>query len=351
MTRILVTGANGHLGSNIVRRLLRQGHDIVPFVRRTSDLQGLEGLGLTYAYGDILDETSLRRAAEGCEVIIHAAAVYRFYAPRAAAVIEPAVVGTRNVVAAGQAVGVRRLVVTSSTFAVGSSPDPGRLMTAADWNDWQHMPYTRAKVAAERTAWRCAEAAGIPMIALCPNGILGPYDYRLTPTMALLRNLVNGVGVTNRGGVGFVDVRDVAEIHARAVSAGEPGQRYLITGEHMTMKEFGAVVARLTGVTPRHIGAGPGVVQFVAGLMELAARVTGGEPMLTRAMAREVIDRYHYYADKATRRTFGVVPRPGEAMVADSLRWLLYRGAIRPRVARGLATRLPPDPRWQAALD
>jgi dihydroflavonol-4-reductase len=102
VTRILVTGANGHLGANIIRSLLKRGYEVVPFVRPSSDLRGLAPLNLTYAFGDVMDESSLLSAADGCDVIIHTAAVFRFWAEDPADIMQPALEGTRNIFNAAQ---------------------------------------------------------------------------------------------------------------------------------------------------------------------------------------------------------------------------------------------------------
>ncbi len=350
MTHILVTGANGHLGANIVRSLLRRRYEVVPFVRHNSNLRGLDELELSYCYGDIMDMDSLQAAIAGCEVVIHAAAVYKMVAPNPDDVIQPALVGTRNVFMAAKEAGVKRIVYTSSTFAVGASTDPHTLRTADHWNDEQHLSYTVAKVQAEKLAWKLADKMGIDMIALCPNGILGPYDYTITPTSTILRNLINGTGVTSLGGASFVDVRDVAEIHAQAVDGGEVGQRYLIAGENITMKALGEIVTRLTGVKPRHIGAGRRGMLLMATVMELGARLTDSAPILTRSMARELIDRYHYYDCEKTKRAFGFTPRSTEEMVADAIRWLLHLGEIKPQIAEQLNSVMPPGPKWEPTL-
>jgi dihydroflavonol-4-reductase len=348
MTRILVTGANGHVGANVVRSLLRRGYEVVAFVRQTSNLRGLEGLRLTYRYGDIMDVESLRAAAKGCAVIIHTAAVYRFWVDNSDDLIQSALLGVRHVFAAAQAAGVKRIVYTSSTFAVGASRDPDMLRTADDWNDELHLPYTIGKVRAEKLAGQLAEEMGIELIVLCPNGILGPYDYGITQTTELLRGLINGAAVTSEGGVSFVDVRDVAEVHAQAVAEGEPGERYVLAGERMTMRALGEILMRLTGVRPRHIGGGRRVLWLIGGLMELGTKLSGSAPTLTRAMALELVERYHYYDCTKTERSFGFAPRQGEEVVADAIRWLLYLGEIKPQIAVRLTTDLPPDPQWRA---
>ena len=350
MTRILVTGANGHLGNNVVRSLLRHGHEVVPFVRRTSDLRGLAGLGLTYCYGDIMDVDSLQAAMARCEVVIHTAAVYRFWVKNPDNLIQPTLEGTRHVFEAAKTVGIKRMIYTSTTFTVGASSDPHVWRTADQWNDELHLPYTVAKVQAEKLAWQLADEMGIPMIALCPNGILGPYDYGITQTTELLRGWVNGTAVTSEGGVSFVDVRDVADVHAQAVTDGEPGQRYILAGAMMTMKALGEMVTRLTRVEVPHIGAGRKASWVMGSLMELVAKLSGSPPMLTRAMALELVGRYHYYDCTKTEQAFGFIPRPSEEMMADALRWLLHLGEIKPQVATQFATKLPPDPQWRISI-
>ncbi len=349
MTRVLVTGANGHLGANIVRSLLKHGHEVIPFIRRSSDVRGLEGLDLSYRYGDMMDAGSLAAAAQGCEVIIHTAAVYRFWAKNPDDIIRPTLVGTRNLFTAAKQAGVKRIVYTSTTFAVGSSDSPDTLRTAEDWNTDQHLPYTIAKTRGEQQAWQLAGETGIALISLCPNGILGPYDYGMTPTTELLCGLINGSGQTFNSGTSFVDVRDVAEVHARAVDAGTPGQRYIIAGEQLPMRELGDIIARLTGVKPPHIGAGRSLSLVIAGLMEMRARVSGSQPALTRNMVRELIGRYHYYDCEKTWQAFGLTPRPSEEMLVDAIRWLLFIGQIKPALAEQLAGKYPADSQWSAS--
>ncbi len=328
MTRILVTGANGHLGANIVRSLLQRGHGVVPFIRRTSNLQGLEGLDLTYRYGDMLDLDSLKAAAEGCEVIIHTAAVYRFWVTDPADLVQETLEGTRNVFEAAKTAGVKRIIYTSTTFAVGASTDPDILYSPNDWNGEPLLPYAKAKVKAEKLAWQLAEETGISLIVFCPDGIMGPFDYSITQSMALLKGWLDGTVVTSLGGASFVDVRDVAEVHAQAVTKGELGQRYIIAGERLSMKDWGEIVTRLTGIKPKHIGAGRRASWLMGGLMELKAKLTGSQPTLTRAMALEFVDRYHYYDCTKTEQAFDFAPRQGEEVIADAIRWLNYVGEI-----------------------
>lgn len=203
MNRILVTGANGHIGAKIVRSLLKHGYEVVPFVRTTSDLRGLAPLNLTYAYGDVMDESSLLAAAEGCEAIIHTAAVYRYWAKDPEEIMKPALDGTRNMFNAAKKVGVKRIIYTSSVWAVGLSTAPDMLRTTKDWNTDSQNPYEVAKTQSEQVAWQMADEFGIPMIAICPNGVLGPYDFRPTPSTVGFRDLVNGTQVTSNRVVPF----------------------------------------------------------------------------------------------------------------------------------------------------
>ncbi len=347
--RVLVTGANGHVGANISRSLLKRGHEVVPFVRTTSDLRGLAPLNLTYVYGDVLDERSLLAAAKDCDVIIHTAAVYRYWAKNPDDIMKPALVGARNMFNAAKEAGVKRVVYTSSVWAVGLSKDPNVLLTPEDWNDDSQNPYAIAKTQAEQEAWRLSDEFGIPMISICPNGVFGPYDYRPTPSSILLRDLVNGTQMTLNAGIAFVDARDVGEIHAMAVTEGEPGKRYIVSGENMLLRDLGQLIEKQTGYTLRHVGLGRTSFSLMAGMMELAAKVTNTEPALTRDFVHDLVERYMYTDCQETWDTFAYQPRKPEVMVSDAIRWLLYIGEIKADRAAQLADKFPPDPEWGAA--
>ena len=144
-SRILVTGANGHLGANTIRALLKKNYEVNAFVRNNSDLRGLVGLPVTYFFGDIKDGEALTTAATGCEAVIHHAAVYKIWAKTPEEVMEPAIEGTKNIFKAAAKVGIKRLVYTSSTYSIGTSKDPNQSLTENDWTVQDNVPYGIAK--------------------------------------------------------------------------------------------------------------------------------------------------------------------------------------------------------------
>lgn len=346
MARVLVTGANGHLGANTVRALLNHEHQVVAFVRPTSDLRGLEGLPITYQYGDVFDADSVQAAAENCEIVIHSAGIFRYWVSNPQEIIQTALIGVRNIFQAAEKVGLRRVIYTSSTYAIGFSDNFNQPRTPDDWNDNPRTAYACAKTQAEKAAWQLAAETGIPMISLCPAGLWGPYDYRMTPAMRWIRDLVNGLSpVINTGG-SFVDVRDAAEVHARSVEEGQPGCRYAIVGTDLTMKGMSEIVTKLTGVKHFYLDLAPPLMRSIAGLMEMAAKVTSGEPRTTRAFLDESLDNWLVVDGRETNQAFNLNPRGAEEMIRTAIRWLLFIGAISKRRAFELAERFPPDPGW-----
>lgn len=346
MTRILITGANGHLGANIIRSLLCHGHEVVPFVRRNADLRGIEKLGLTYRYGDIMDVESLIAAADGCEVIIHTATQAKIWAKNPDEIMKPALVGTRNVFTAAHQTRVRRLIYTSSVVAIGPSLSPNMLRTELDWHTGAQNPYSLAKLHSEQEAVQLSQSLAVPTIRLCPSFVLGAYDYRITPSTAIILGLINGTKRSWEGGWNPVDVRDVAEIHAAAVDCGEPGQRYIIAGTNLRPIEVAQLINRLTGITPKHFGSGRKWSFLIGYLYEIVAKSTGSPPVMTKSDAHDIIERYWYFDCSQTKDTFGLVPRGAEETIRDCIRWLLHIGVIKASLPRQFAKKLAPDPEW-----
>lgn len=346
MARVLVTGANGHVGANTLRALLARGHEPVPFVRQGADLRGIEKLGLACRYGDVMDAASVQVAVKGCDVIVHTAAVYSTWTKDPDEIVKPSVVGTQNVFQAAKQARIRRVVFTSSTNAVGFSDHPGYVRTEKDWNEDAQNPYYVAKVRGEREAIRLAEEYRIPTIRLCPAGVLGPYDYRLTPSTQTVLELINGKGFSWHGGLNFVDVQTVAEAHAAAVTMGEPGQRYIVCGDNLEARRLAQIVQQLTGVKSMHLPLGRGPALAAGSVFDFGAKLTGRQPLFSRSLAHEMVDRYGYYNGILARRVFRLRPLDAEATIGNTLRWLLFLGKVTKPLPQAVIDRWPPDPAW-----
>src|SRR5690554_1216226 len=152
LMRVLVTGANGHIGAHVVRALLDEGHEVRAFMRKSSNQQGLEGLSIEPVYGDVMDPASLEQAVEGCVAVILLAVVYKTIARTAGAVVAPTIQGVTNLDPAAQKTGVQRILYTSSVASVGFYYDPTPYRTGNHWNADPHNPYYTAKTRSEQAA-------------------------------------------------------------------------------------------------------------------------------------------------------------------------------------------------------
>jgi dihydroflavonol-4-reductase len=318
----------------------------VPFVRKTSDLRGIEKLRLDYRFGDIRDYESVLSAAKGCDVIVHLATVYQLWAKDPNDIFQPALEGTRNIFRAAKECDIQRMVYTSSIVAVGYGRDPKRLRTEDDWSDDAKNPYSIAKNHSEKEAIRLSQEYNIPTIRLCPGFILGPYDYALSSSTRDIIDYLHGRNTTYEGGNSYVHVQDVAEAHVIAVEKGEPGGRYNVGGEAMHVKEFGQLIGKLTGVKPSHFSLTGRPAEWVGVLMAGISRLTGSQPILSREMAQDFVGRYGYLDSSRCIETFGIRLRSAEETLRDTIRWLLFLDKIKPQIARRIAADFPPDPEW-----
>jgi dihydroflavonol-4-reductase len=302
---------------------------------------------LHLAYGDVTDQRSLVAAAEGCEAMVHMAAIYSFWDKDPNIIVQTSLEGTRNAFAAAQAAGIRRMVFTSSIWAAGVGKHPNDFTTAADWYNEARNPYAVAKTESEREAWQLAEKLGIEMIAILPGGLIGAYDYRTTPSTATLLGLVNGTSPTFRVGFSYIDVAAVAAVHAEAVTLPKSGERYITAGENVTLQRYGEIVAEFTGKKPMMLPGGRVALQIVATLAELGTAITKQPPLITRALADEVGDRYMYYDCSTTQRDFNFNPGDAKQVIGEGIRWLLHMGQLKPEIAARVAPLFPPDPSWK----
>jgi len=340
--QVLVTGATGHIGAHVVRLLLDAGHQVRALVRPQSDRRGLEGLSIEEVTGDVTDLESLMAAVKGVGAVIHMAAVYRTTAKDPSEIIAPAMTGTRNILEACRQQGVERVIYTSSMASVGFSYDPEARLTGRDWNHDPHNPYYVAKTRSEQQAQALAQEYGLSLVVLCPAIVLGPLDYRITPSSRLVMDWLNGRGQTYRGGLNLVDVRDVAAAHVAALNRGESGARYVVGGENLSVAAIGDLLRKLTGVRPLYLGFNRGLMLWSAKWLERAFRLFRRDPPVTYDLVYEVVERYCYLDTGETNRVLDLTPRDAETTLHDCIAWLLAQDRIKPDLAARIRDRFPP---------
>src|ERR1700733_13312906 len=245
----LVTGATGFVGSAVARTLAARGHDLRLLTRASSDRRNLAGLQAEVVTGDLTDTQSLQRAAAGCKFVVHVAADYRFWVPDPQAMLRANVDGALAMVRAAADAGAERIVHCSSVAALGQIGDgtPADEMTPTNEADFVGI-YKRSKYQAERAVLELATRESLPVVVVNPAAPVGPRDIKPTPTGKMVLDTAKGrVPAYIDTGLNIVHVDDVAEGHALALERGRIGERYVLGGENLLLKDVLALIADVAG--------------------------------------------------------------------------------------------------------
>jgi dihydroflavonol-4-reductase len=327
--RALVTGATGFVGAAVARALLQAGWQVRTLVRKGSDRRNLQPLPVELVEGDLADCGSLARAAADCEALFHVAADYRLGAREPGDLYRTNVDGTRNILNAARQAGVPRVVYTSSVATIGIPVDgsPGREETPVALTDMIGH-YKRSKYLAEEVA-REAVGEGTAVVIVNPSTPIGPGDVKPTPTGQMVLDAASGrMPAYVDTGLNIVHVDDVAAGHLLAFHHGRVGERYILGGQDMTLREILIEIAQLVGRKPPRIRLPSGVVLPIAYAAEFVSRLTGGTTRVTVEGVRMARKRMFFSSEKAARE-LGYQWRAPPKAFEDAVIWLREQGLLR----------------------
>lgn len=324
---VVVTGASGHIGANLVRTLLGEGRRVRALLRREE--RSLEGIDCERVVGDVLDPGAVDRLVQGAEVVYHLAAKISL-ADRDDECGQVNVEGVRNVTEACLRHGVRRFIHFSSIHAFSPEPIHGVVDELRALNvEGDLVPvYDRSKAAGQRIVLS-AVSRGLDAVILHPAGVLGPFDFGPSRMGRVLLALARGhlPGIV-QGGFSWVDVRDVVHAALAAERKGRKGESYLLSGHWCSVREIADIAAEVTGRRPPRLSSPMWLARAVAPLAAWGAEKLRVEPLFTPA-SLHALRNHRLTSHEKAQRELDFNPRPTRETVADSYAWFREMGMLR----------------------
>ena len=325
--RVFVTGGTGFVGGAVVRKLLAAGHQVRALVRRGTNTRQLDGLDVERIPGDLGDTAALLAGMADCPWVFHVAALYAYWGYPWEQFYQTNVEGTRRVLEAARQSGAQRIVHTSSIATLGSRPDrtPGDEQTPVTLKDMVGY-YKRSKYLAEEVA-RDFARQGLPVVIVNPAAPVGVGDHKPTRTGQMIVDYLNGkMPAYVNTALTIVDVEDVAEGHLLAAERGKIGERYILGGENLTLKQVLDLLAEVSGRPPVRYRI-PGVVALAWAYLDvgLARLVPRHMPMATPEAVR-VSRRGEFFSSARAIRELGYQPGPAREALRKAVEWYRENG-------------------------
>src|SRR3954469_9890956 len=327
--KAFVTGSTGFVGSHVARLLAGEGAELRLLLRKTSPTDLIEGIHADRFLGNLTDPESLKKGMAGCDAVFHVAADYRLWIPNPDSMYRVNVEGTRAIIRAAQETGVRRVVYTSSVATMGFT-DNGTPCDESSPVDEAAMigHYKRSKFLAEQVALEAGKA-GAPVVVVNPTAPIGEQDIKPTPTGRIVLDFLKGkFPAYVETGLNLVDVRDVAYAHVTAFEKAKPGERYILGGENMTLKQVLDKLSEISGVPSPTVKL-PYAVAFVSGMFDtfFTGIVFRKEPRVTLDAVRMGKKKMWASSGKA-ERDLGWKSAPVDGALRRAADWFKANGYL-----------------------
>jgi dihydroflavonol-4-reductase len=333
--KVLVTGASGHVGVNLVKSLTARGYGVRALIHHNSLPPGWGDIETVM--GDICDFASVLHACKDVAVVYHLAARISIGADNWATLAKINITGTRNIVEACLRSGPRRLVHFSSIHAMVQKPFTKPVDESCPLAESKYLPcYDRSKAAGEAEV-RQGMARGLDAVIVSPTAIIGPNDFRSSYFGEAFLAIARGeLPALVGGGFDWVDVRDVAEGAILAAEKAPAGAKYLLSGHWLSVKGLADLISEITGVPPPRFVCPMWLAAGVVPFAENFAKLTGRRPLFTREAMRALRTCNHRISHEKAARELGYNPRPFQETIEDTLRGYAGNGKLkRPLLVNG----------------
>jgi dihydroflavonol-4-reductase len=325
-----VTGATGFLGSHVARVLADQGADLRLLVRPSSDLRNIEGLNADRVIGDLRDAASIAKALSECDFVFHVAADYRLWVRDPDEMYRSNVDGTRGLLEAARKQGVRRVVYTSSVATMGFTSDHTTVADEASPVTLADMigHYKRSKFMAEQVAVDAAKS-GVDVVIVNPSTPIGERDIKPTPTGRIVVDfLKRKFPAYVETGLNLVDATECARGHMQALEKGRSGERYILGGENLTLKQILDRLAAITGLPSPKVKL-PYFFALATGVVDemVTGRLLGREPRATIDAVR-MGRKMMFVSSAKAERELGWRPGPVDGALRRSVEWFRANGYV-----------------------
>lgn len=318
---IVVTGATGHVGNVLVRKLLENEEKIRVFIPPNEDILPLEGLNVEIIEGDVRDIDSLIDAFTGAKIVYHLAGIVSILPDIDGFLYPVNVLGTRNVVNACLKTDVKRLVYTSSIHALKEPPHGTPIDETCPFEpEYSRGGYDQSKAMASLEVLKGVDK-GLDAVLVCPSGIIGPYDYKVSQMGRLFVDFMEGKQKTYiDGAYDFVDVRDVAKGLILASKYGKSGESYILAGEKITVPEIMSYLEEITGMKAPGLKMPLWLVKAACKAVPLYSRLTNNKPLFT-SYSIEVLNSNCDISSAKAQKELNFSFRTLKESIKDSVDW------------------------------
>ncbi len=330
---VFITGADGMLGSNVVRELLKRNHEVTALIQKESNSFTLDGLNINRVYGNILDKEELVEQTKHADAIIHCAACTNIWPARSDRTWEINVQGTENIIEAGLRNNTSRLVFvgTANSFGSGSKEQPGNEMNSYEAVRYG-LDYMDSKHHAQEIILRATKEQGLPAIIVNPTYMIGPYDSKPSSGAMILALKEEKVPCYPCGGKNYICATDAAIGCVNALTMGRIGETYILGSENLSFQEMFSRVCTVVGAKMPSRKMPPVLVKAYGRINSFAAKWKRNPPTISYQMAVLSCEDHYYSAEKAVRE-LNLPQSPIETGILDCFDWFVKQGYIQNQVS------------------